>query len=37
MCAMCAAKSFDSAETLDSHKRFEQNEPEQYKPPAGVG
>jgi hypothetical protein len=36
VCNLCS-KSFDSAETLDSHKRFEHNELEQYKPPAGVG
>ena len=36
VCNVCG-KSFDSAETLDSHKRFEHNELEQYKPPAGVG
>jgi hypothetical protein len=29
--------SFDSAETLSSHQRFEHSEPGYSKPPAGVG
>jgi uncharacterized Zn-finger protein len=35
-CSICG-KSFDSAETLDSHQRFEHSEPGHSKPPAGVG
>ena len=35
-CNICN-KSFDSAEMLESHKRFEHNEPGKSKPPAGVG
>ena len=35
-CNMCG-KSFDSAETFDSHKRFEHSEPGHPKPLAGVG
>lgn len=30
-------KPFDSAETLDSHRKFEHNEPGHSKPVAGVG
>ena len=36
ICYMCS-KTFDSIETLESHKRFEHNGLEQFKPPAGVG
>jgi hypothetical protein len=32
---MCS-KTFDSIETLDSHKRLEHSELGQSKPPAGV-
>jgi Zinc finger, C2H2 type len=35
-CSICG-KSFDSAETLDSHQRFEHSEPGHTQPPAGVG
>jgi uncharacterized Zn-finger protein len=35
-CSICG-KSFDSAETLDSHQRFEHSEPGHTKPVAGVG
>jgi len=35
-CNVCN-KSFDSAETLESHKRFEHSESGKSKPPAGVG
>ena len=35
-CSLCD-KSFDSAETLDSHQRFEHSEPGHSKPLAGVG
>jgi hypothetical protein len=35
-CSLCD-KSFDSAETLDSHHRFEHGEPGRSKPVAGVG
>ena len=35
-CSFCD-KSFDSAETLDSHHRFEHSEPGHSKPLAGVG
>ena len=35
-CSICG-KSFDSAETLDSHHRFEHSESGHSKPPAGVG
>jgi Zinc finger, C2H2 type len=35
-CSICG-KSFDSAETLDSHQRFEHSEPGRTQPPAGVG
>ena len=35
-CSICG-KPFDSAETLDSHQRFEHSEPGQSKPVAGVG
>ena len=35
-CNICN-KSFDSAEMLESHKRFEHSEPGKSKPPAGVG
>jgi hypothetical protein len=35
-CSICG-KSFDSAETFDSHKRFEHSEPGHPKPLAGVG
>ena len=34
-CSICS-KIFDSAETLDSHKRIDHS-PEGYQPPAGVG
>jgi hypothetical protein len=30
-------KTFDSAETLSSHQRFEHSESGHLKPPAGVG
>ena len=33
-CSICS-KIFDSAETLDSHKRIDHS-PEGYQPPAGV-
>ncbi len=33
-CSICS-KIFDSAETLDSHKRIDRS-PEGYQPPAGV-
>jgi hypothetical protein len=36
ICYMCS-KTFDSVETLDSHKRLEHSELGQPKPPAGVG
>jgi hypothetical protein len=36
ICYMCS-KTFDSVETLDSHKRFEHNETGYSKPIAGVG
>ena len=36
VCKVCC-KSFDSAETLSSHQRFEHSEPGHSKPPAGVG
>ncbi|CAN5528285.1 hypothetical protein BH18THE2_BH18THE2_43760 [soil metagenome] len=36
LCSICG-KSFDSAETLDSHQRLEHSELGQSKPPAGVG
>ena len=36
VCKVCG-KLFDSAETLSSHQRFEDSEPEHSKPPAGVG
>jgi uncharacterized Zn-finger protein len=36
VCKVCS-KSFDSAETLDSHQRFEHNETGYPKPIAGVG
>jgi uncharacterized Zn-finger protein len=36
VCKVCS-KSFDSAETLSSHQRFEHGEPGHSKPPAGVG
>jgi hypothetical protein len=35
-CNICD-KPFDSAETLDSHQRFEHSEPGHSKPVAGVG
>ena len=35
-CSICG-KSFDSAETFDSHQRFEHSEPGHPKPLAGVG
>ena len=35
-CSICD-KSFDSAQILDSHQRFEHNEPGHSKPVAGVG
>ena len=35
-CTICG-KSFDSAETLDSHQKFEHSEPGYSKPVAGVG
>ena len=35
-CSICG-KSFDSAETLDSHQRLEHSEPGRSEPPAGVG
>lgn len=35
-CSICN-KSFDSAETFDSHQRFEHSEPGHSKPLAGVG
>ena len=35
-CSLCD-KPFDSAETLDSHQRFEHSEPGHSKPVAGVG
>ena len=35
-CGLCD-KSFDSAETLDSHQRFEHSKPGHSKPVAGVG
>jgi hypothetical protein len=31
------SKTFDTIETLDSHKRLEHSELGQSKPPAGVG
>jgi Zinc finger, C2H2 type len=34
-CSICG-KVFDSAETLNSHKRIDHS-PEGYQPPAGVG
>ena len=34
-CDICG-KSFDSAEALDSHQRFEHSELGRSKPPAGV-
>jgi len=36
VCKACG-KLFDSAETLDSHQRFEHNETGYPKPIAGVG
>ena len=36
VCKVCS-KSFDIAETLDSHQRFEHSESGHSKPPAGVG
>jgi hypothetical protein len=36
LCNICD-KPFDSAETLDSHQRFEHSEPGHSKPVAGVG
>lgn len=36
VCNVCC-KSFDSAETLSSHQRFEHSEYGHSKPPAGVG
>ena len=36
ICYICN-KTFDSVETLDSHKRLEHSESGQPKPPAGVG
>jgi hypothetical protein len=35
VCNVCG-KPFDSAETLDSHQRFEHTDPGHSKPPAGV-
>jgi hypothetical protein len=35
-CSECS-KPFDSAETLNSHQRFEHSEPDHSKPVAGVG
>jgi hypothetical protein len=35
-CNICD-KPFDSAETLDSHRKFEHNEPGHSKPVAGAG
>ena len=35
-CSLCD-KPFDSAETLDSHQRFEHSKPGHSKPVAGVG
>jgi hypothetical protein len=35
-CNICD-KPFDSAETLDSHQRFEHSKPGHSKPVAGVG
>ncbi|HYZ58067.1 MAG TPA: C2H2-type zinc finger protein [Nitrososphaeraceae archaeon] len=35
-CSLCD-KPFDSAETLDSHQKFEHSEPGHRKPVAGVG
>jgi hypothetical protein len=35
-CGICH-KPFESAETLDSHQRFEHSEPGHSKPVAGVG
>jgi hypothetical protein len=35
-CGLCD-KPFDSAETLDSHQKFEHSEPGHSKPVAGVG
>jgi predicted nucleic acid-binding Zn ribbon protein len=35
-CSICG-KSFDSAETFDSHQKFEHSEPGHPKPLAGVG
>ena len=35
-CSLCD-KPFDSAETLDSHQKFEHSEPGHCKPVAGVG
>jgi hypothetical protein len=34
-CGTCG-KSFDSAEILDSHQRFEHSKPGHPQPPAGV-
>jgi len=36
LCSICG-KSFDSAETLSSHQKFEHNESGHPQPPAGVG
>jgi hypothetical protein len=35
-CSLCD-KPFESAETLDSHQRFEHSKPGHSKPVAGVG